>query len=213
MRKDLEKCIYRKSRTYWHYYHLKRDADFKREVAELIPKIIISTQDDPHYIPTDIEDYDYMEDPNKRSKLKLINDFQNRWNIHWDNILLNYLIRGDEDDLPIGNDYGIGISVGLNKDNNMFEVQVPVSVEREDFGVVWTIIEALKRDVGIAKKPRKNTFTERKSKIAFKMWKMLRDDKSWTEVTKAIDSEFGTSYTYHITDAKSFLKANGFSIR
>jgi hypothetical protein len=209
MNKKLENYLERPSRRYWHYYFLKRDNDFKKEAAELAQAITIQLDNGDLYLPTGIEDYDYLQDPNKDSKIMLINNFQIKWNIHWNYVLLNYLLRGDEDDLPPKGNGMVGVS--FDKDRNMFTAQIPRSVQREDLDVMWRIIQGWKRELGIdiSKRPRKNTFTEQKSKLAYQMWKMLRAKKSWTEIVQFIDKEFD----YHFEDistAQKFLKANGY---
>lgn len=203
--------IHKKGRSYWFYYHLKHDTDFQSEAAELAKLIIIESEGNPPYLPTDIGDYDYFQDPDKNKKLKLIEDFQLRWKIHWDYFLLNYLIRGNPDDVPpAGNG---GVALGLNEERNMFQAQIPITAEKEDMELLWKLMQSWKKDLGIdlSKKPRKHTFTENKTAIAYLMWKLLRDGKSWTYIVKAVKAQ----YDYHFEDistAQKFLKANGYFI-
>ena len=210
MSKPIYDYLNKKSRSYWFYFHLKHDSAFQKEAAELDQQLTIKLDDGSDYHPTMVEDFGYLDDPDKDTKLEAIMKFQARWNIHWDYFLLSYLIRGNPEDVPpAGNG---SVALGFNEERNMFEAQIPLSAQKEDLEILWRLMQGWKKDLGIdiSKKPRKYTFTQRKTEIAFVMWKMLRDKKSWTDVVKAIDAEFDHHFE-DISTAKKFLKANGYS--
>jgi hypothetical protein len=49
--------------------------------------------------------------------------------------------------------------------------------------------------------------------MAYEMWKMLRDNSTWTEVVKHIDEKYNTSYRGRIGDAQDFLNSYGYNPR
>jgi hypothetical protein len=213
MNKRLYNYLHKKGRSYWFYYHLKHDDDFRKEANELDKKIAIKRENGTFYRPTAIEDFDYLNDPNKETKLGLIEEFQIRWHIHWDYYLLNFLIRGDPEDVPpAGN--GL-VSLGYREERNMFEAQISPTASKEDFDLLWLMFKSEKKRLGtdMSKKPRKNTFNQRKTEMAYEMWKLLRDGSSWTEVVKHIDDKYSTTYKGHIGDAEDFLKSYGYRPR
>lgn len=212
MSKRLEKYLNRTTRYYWHYYHLKRDSDFKQEALDLSKKIAINLPGKSPFLPISIEDYDYAQDSDKERKLKLIKIFCERWRINGDYDLLHFLLVGDEDYLPQKNFYGIVVS--FDEDSRMFTAQIPLSVQKLDIDKMWRSIRDWKKDLngGKSNKPRVNTFNKNDSEVAYYMWKMLRDGCSWTDITnKVYDRSDGyRDYRNNIRDAKDFFKANGF---
>jgi hypothetical protein len=129
MNKRLYEHLHKKSRSYWFYYHLKHDDDFRREAAELDSKLLIILSDGTKYRVTSVDDFDYLQDPDKEKKLALIEKFQTRWNIQWSYYLLNFLIRGDPEDVPLASGNSL---VGLiyKKERNMFEAQISPSASK-----------------------------------------------------------------------------------
>jgi|GEM_PF-1296039 len=213
--KGLRQYFERKDRTYWHYYHLKRDEHFKEEVRHLIPKIRMQTKipikDGFSSLPTLMTDYKDFKDPHGDEKIRIIWDFMDRWNVHTDYSLLSYLIRGDDNRLPPKNDSG-SFSYSFDEENLMFRVDLPVTVKRKDLDILWLLLTKSRKDAGYRtpKSQRLYTLTEHKAAIAFDMWKMRKEGKSWTYVTKQINAKYGAIYS--IRDAQDFLRANGFYI-
>lgn len=213
--KGLKQYIGRKDRLYWHYYHLKRDEQFKEEARDLIPKIRMQTdipiKDGFSSVPTLMTDYRDFKDPHGEEKVNIIWGFMDKWNISWDYALLNYLIRGDDNHLPPKND-SLSFSCGFDEESGMFQVNLPVTVKKKDLDILWLFIMKSKKDIGlkVPKSQRLYTLTERKTAIAFDMWKMRSEGRSWTYVTKQINTKYDTVYT--VGDAQDFLKANGFYI-
>lgn len=203
----LNKYLNRKSKTYWHFYHLKRDDDFKREAAELADKIAIHYDDGTTYLPDDIKDFDMLSDPRKDEKLELIYKLMEKWNIYWDKWLLAYLIRGDENFIPELTPSGVGAH--LDETRNMFVAQIPISARMEDLELLWQIMNIERARVGYLYKARmpQDILTPSSTEIAYTMWKMLRDGAKWPEVLKRIEKKkiFDNQST-----AERFLKANGF---
>ena len=213
MNKRLYKHLHRESgsRSYWFYYHLKHDADFRKEAAELDKKLLITLADGTTYRPTGVEDFDSLQDPDKEKKLALIEKFQIRWEIPSDYYLLYYLIRGNPEYVPPATENKL-VALVYKDDRNMFEAQISPSASKEDFDLLRLMLESEKKRLGMdsSEKPRKN-FDHRKTAMAYEMWKMRRDKKTWTEVVKAVDSELGHHFE-DISTAKKFLKANGYFI-
>jgi len=214
MNKRLYDHLHKKSRSYWFYYHLKHDDDFRKEATELDKKLLITLADGTTYRPIGVEDFDYLEDPDKEKKLALIVKFQIRWQIHWDYYLLNFLIRGDPEDVPLASGNNL-VALIYKDEGTMFEAQISSSASKEDFDLLWLMFESTKKRLGmdLSKKPRKNTFNHRKTEMAYEMWKMLRDNSTWTEVVKHIDAKYNTSYKGRIGDAQDFLNSYGYNPR
>jgi hypothetical protein len=157
-----------------------------------------------------VEDFDYMNDPDKINKLKLIDSFMKRWRIHWSYFLLTYLIRGDETFVPPkGNG---SVALGFEEDRNMFTAQIPLSVEKEDLEILWKLIQNWKKDLGIntSARPRKNTYTARNTVIAYDMGKLLRDGHTWPEVLKNIEKKYQKHFE-DISTAQQYLSAYGYT--
>lgn len=203
----LNKYLNRKSKTYWHFYHLKRDKDFKHEATELANQISIRYEDGTIYLPNDIKDFDILSDPNKDKKLILIYKFMERWNIYWDSWLLAYLIRGNENLIPELTPPGV--AAHLDEERNMFVAQIPIDARKEDLVMLWQIMNWERARVGYVYKTRmpQDILTPGSTEIAYNMWKMLRDGAQWTEVLKRVEKKkiFDNQST-----AQRFLKANGF---
>ena len=209
MKAKLKEYLETKDRRTWFYYHLKRDATFKTEAAKLREQIAIDTPYGKYY-PTESSDFDLYQDPEAASKTMLVAGFMERWNVHWDYSLLAFLLDEDENVLPPM--FKCGFAVGLNKERNMIEAQIPTSVQHEELEYLWLMILGLKEDAGIdiTKKPRKNTFTEPGTQIAYEMWKLRKADRSWTEVVKDINARFNRSFD--IKAAQRHLSSNGYVI-
>ena len=214
MNKRLYDHLHKKSRSYWFYYHLKHDNDFRKEAAELDKKLLITLVDGTMYRPTGVEDFDSLQDPDKEKKLALIEKFKIRWQIPSDFYLLNFLIRGDPKDVPPATGNSL---VGLiyKDERNMFEAQISPSATKVDLDLLWLMLESEKKRLGmdLSKKSRQNTFNHRKTEMAYEMWKMLRDNSTWTEVVKHIDAKYNTSYKGRIGDAQDFLNSYGYNPR
>ncbi len=99
MNTKLRKFLKQWDKRTWFYHHLKKDSDFKKEAATLRKQIVINSSTGPH-TPTGREDFDRLKAPGKETKIGLIESFMAKWNVHWDHVLLNYLLHGDENDLP-----------------------------------------------------------------------------------------------------------------
>lgn len=212
MNKKLDKYLKSKSAAYWHYYHLKRDPDFKKEASILAEQIIIHTSDIPPFLPMCIEDYDLAQDSEKEHKLELIKAFQERWGIKSSYALLNYLLQGDENHLSVTN---FNYALSFDEDTNMFTIQIPDNVQKEDVDRLWESIQEWKKHIRVVKKrPREDTIRE--SNIVYDMWKLRRDygiqgiDKSWTKVSKEIDKKYNTQYEANIRDAEDFYKSHSY---
>jgi hypothetical protein len=216
MNKRLKNHLQKKSRSYWFYYHLKHDDDFRKEAAELDTKLLITLDDGTRYQPTGVEDFDYLHDPDKEKKLAFTEEFQIKWQIHWDYYLLNYLIRGNPEDVPPSTGNGI---VGLiyKSERNMFEAQISPNSTKLDLDLLWLMLKSEKKRLGMdmSKKPHKNTFTEHSTKVAYDMWRMLRDGATWTEVLKVIDARYpdNAPFANRIGDAQDFLNSHGYNPR
>lgn len=210
MNQKLTKYYLRANRKWWFYSHLIQDPDFKTEVTKLEDIIIIKQRDGTSYNPVMIEDFDYLNDPNKDRKLKLINDFCIKWNIDWPNQLLFYLMPGREAMFPPKTVMSVVFS--YDEHTNILNVQMPLDIEREELDILWSMIlaERERRGIDITKKPRKSTFNKKDSAIAFNMWKMRRDGIKWAEVTKYLNDCRNKSLYCDITSAQRFLKANGY---
>lgn len=209
MKAKLKEYLETKDRRTWFYHHLKRDPIFKAEAAKLRAKIAIDT---PYgkYNPLESSDFDLYQDSEAATKKELVANFMERWNVHWDYSLLAFLLTEDENALPPM--FKCGFAVGLNQERNMIEAQIPTSVEHEELEYLWLMILGLKKDAGIdiTKKPRKNTFTESGTKVAYEMWKLRKAGRSWTEVVKDINSRFNRSFD--IKAAQRHLSSNGYLI-
>lgn len=207
MNTKLTNYLQQKGRSAWFYTHLKKDPEFKREATELRKRVVIAT---PHggYRPSEIRDFELLDDPDKEAKAAEVEAFMAKWNIHWDYVLLNFLINEDENDLPPM--FKAGFAVGTEKDRNMFEVQIPFSVQREDLDYLWLMLLAAKRDVGIdiTKRPHKNKYNSSKTEIAYSIWKLRSTGKSWTEVVKEINKKYKREFD--IKSAQRHLKTYGY---
>lgn len=205
--KRVDKYFNRKSKTYWHFYHLKKDVEFKKEAADLANRISIHYENGDIYLPDDIKDFDILSDHDKYKKLVLVNKFMERWNIYWDKWLLAYLIRGKEDFIPDLTPMGVGAH--LDEKRNMFVAQIPISARKEDLALLWEIMELERARVGYVLKPRmsQDILTESSTEIAYQMWKLLRDGATWPNVLKRIEKKkiFDNKST-----AERYLRSNGF---
>jgi hypothetical protein len=189
---------------------LKHDPDFRKEAEVLDAKLTVKMDNGQPYSPTAVEDFDYLKDQDKDKKIKMIEDFCIKWNIGWTYWLLNYLIRGNKDDIPPkGNG---AVAVGLNEEHGMFNAQVPLNADKEDMEVLWLMMQSWKRDLGIdiKKKPHKYTFNQADTEVAYQIWKMRRDGASWTKVTKYLNNTNKRNQVFEIKTAQQFLESNGF---
>jgi hypothetical protein len=207
MKKTLKEYLEQKNRRTWFYTHLKKDPEFKHDAANLRERIAIDTEHGK-YNPTMVVDFEYLEDPEKDVKIALIEAFMNRWNIHWDYALLSFLLIEDENTLPPQGKAAFAVST--HEERNMFEIQIPFSVQHEDMEYLWLLLQSLKRDVGIdiAKKPRKNTYNATKTELAYQMWRLRTQGKTWTQVVQEINTKY--KRTFDIKSAQRHLKAYGY---
>ena len=212
MNKKLAKYYNSTTRSYWFNYQLKHDPGFRKEAYELDEQIAIPHADGTKYYPTGVEDFDYLEDPDKDKKMNLIDNFCTRWNIAWDGWLLMYLIRGSENFIPPMGHWNMAL--GFDENTHMFTVQIPLNIQREEFDILWALMktERIRQGIDISSKPPKYTYNERDSELAYNMWKMRRDGLSWTKVAKYLNDSGKKNQLYDIKTAQQFLKTNGYYI-
>ena len=216
MDKKVDKYINRKNCRYWHYYHLLLNREFKKSVKELDDTLVINFEDGSSYHPSELENFATMYTRYTRLKKyniinphgpemdKLINEFTGRWCISNSRDLLDHLIKGKIP--PVRNDH---ITLVYDEPFKSFRAHIPTNVERTDMDLLWEKIKNERSRLGINAHISKDVLTETTTEMAYCMWKMRTEGKTWTEVVKIIDKKFNTSYTNDIKTAQNLLKTHG----
>ncbi len=207
MSKKLQDYREQKHRLYWHYYFLKRDPDFKADTEKLDNQIAIQLENGEIIPVTGIDDFDYLHDPEKERKIKLIEQFQEKWHIYWHHDLLSYLIRGNKDDIPAMIRGNVGLKT--DKKSNLFQATIPFSATKNDIDILWLLIRSEQQDMGIdiSKKPHYDII-KRNGEIAYCMWKLRRNNVGWAQIIRVVNEQFKRDFD-NDTTAKKFLKSNG----
>lgn len=205
----LSKYFELRDKRTWFYWHLRRDEPFKKEAQELRAQLPIQLPTGT-YMPTAMIDFELTNDPDVDHKRALIAAFMKRWNIHSEYALMKHLLTDDENDLPQMDKAGFALQTDLKA--GMFHVDIPITVERIEFEALWLMVAGAKRDLGIdiAAKPKKG-FDEKETRLAYDIWKMRRDGKTWSEVVKSLNRyNSGSDKVFDITAAQRLVKTHGF---
>ncbi len=105
--------------------------------------------------------------------------------------------------------------VGTNEQDNMFEVQIPTSVQRAELDYLWLMLQSEKRRLGIDTKMKpKKEFYKNDTYIAYWMWKFRRDNPraSWSKLVNEMNSSQEINRAFDITSAKRHLRTYGYYI-
>jgi len=207
-----------RSKKHWHYTHLLSDPDFNRTMDELDKRLVLQLEDGSELRPRDTVDFHsaYIKytfprqkkyahlNPHAAEMNELIDTTMHLWHISSRLDLLSYLIKGEM--TPVSDN----VAVAYDDVFGGFHAYLPADARKSDTYRLWIRLQEEQKKRGLKPSTSKDTQNSVKTEIAYQMWRMRSNGKTWTQVVKAIDEKYDTTYNGDIKSAQNLMKTHGY---